>query len=90
MREKQQELGLSWNTSNTKFENLTHLDWVRTYKLQKTTPCSTLEEIEEYSNLLEEIKDYSWVRLEREAGCYVKCRYKEYKFNKVKLPVNVK
>ena len=67
-----------------------HLDWVRTYKLPKTTPCSTLEEIEEYSNLLEEIKDYSWVRLEKETGCYVKCRYKEYKFNKVKLPVNVK
>ena len=33
--------------------------------------------------LLEEIKDYSWVSLTRQTGCYGKCQYKEYKFNKV-------
>ena len=34
---------------------------------------------------MEEIKEYSFVKLTRETSCYVKCHYKEYKFNKVKL-----
>ena len=29
------------------------------------------------------MKDYSWVKLTRETGCYGKCHYKEYRFNKV-------
>ena len=61
-----------------------HLDLAWTHRLPQYPPCRSLEEIEEYSNLLEEIKDYSWVRLTRETGCYGKCRFKEYKFNKVK------
>ena len=60
-----------------------HLDLEGSHRLPQYPPCSSLEEIENYSNLLEEIKDYSWVRLTRETGCYGKCRYKEYKFNKV-------
>ena len=45
--------------------------------LAQYPPCRSLEEITEYS---EEMKDYSFVRLTRETGCYVK----EYRFNKVK------
>ena len=60
-----------------------HLHWVDTNRLSQYPPCRSLEEIEEYSNLLEEIRDFSWVRLTRETGCYGKCRFKEYKFNKV-------
>ena len=60
-----------------------HLDWVGTQRLPKYPPCRSLEDIAKYSDLLEEIKDYSWVRLTRETGCYRKCHYKEYKFNKV-------
>ena len=45
--------------------------------------------MEKYSNLLEEIKDFSWVRLTRETGCYGKCQYKEYKFNKVNNILNL-
>ena len=66
-----------------------HLHLVGTHRLLQFPPCRSLQEIEEYSNLLEQIKDYSWVRLTRETGCYGKCRYKEYKFNKVTLS-NVK
>ena len=61
-----------------------HLDLAGTNRLPQYPPCRSLGEIEEYSNLLEEIKDYSFVSLTRETGCYVKCQYKEYKFNKVK------
>ena len=61
-----------------------HLDWVGTHSLPEYPPCRRLEEIEAYSDLLEEIKDYSFVKLTRATGCYVKCRYKEYKFNKVR------
>ena len=62
-----------------------HLDLVGTHRLPQYPPCRSLEEIEEYSNLLEQIKDYSFTKLTRETGCYGKCRYKEYKFNEVKL-----
>ena len=62
-----------------------HLDLVGTHRLPQYPPCRSLEEIEEYSHLLEQIKDFSWVRLTRETGCYGKCRYKEYKFSKVTL-----
>ena len=61
-----------------------HLDLVATLRLPQYPPCRSLKEMEKYSNLLEEIKDYSFVSLTRETGCYVKCQYKEYKFNKVK------
>ena len=61
-----------------------HLDWVGTHRLAKYPPCRSLEEIKKYSDLLEEIMEYSFVRLTRETGCYVKCHYKEYKFNRVK------
>ena len=64
-----------------------HLDWVGTFRLHQYPPCRSLEEIEAYSDLLEEINDRSWVRLTRETGCYGKCHYKEYKFNKVKLQI---
>ena len=30
-----------------------------------------------------------WVRLTRETGCYGKCQYKEYKFNKVTVNFNL-
>ena len=60
-----------------------HLDLVGTYQLPQYPTCRRLEEIEAYSNLLEEMKDYSWVRLTKMTGCYGKCHYKEYKFNKV-------
>ena len=60
-----------------------HLDLVGTHRLPQHPPCRSLEEIRGYSDLLEEIKEYSWVRLTRETGCYGKCQYKEYKFNKV-------
>ena len=62
-----------------------HLDWVGTFNLPQYPPCRSLEEIEEYSNLLEQIKDFSYVKLTRETGCYGRCRYKEYKFNEVNL-----
>ena len=62
-----------------------HLDLVGTHRLPQYPPCRSLEEIEEYSHLLEQIKDFSWVGLTRETGCYGKCRYKEYKFSKVTL-----
>ena len=62
-----------------------HLDLVGTHRLPQYPPCRSLAEIEEYSHLLEQIKDFSWVRLTRETGCYGKCRYKEYKFSKVTL-----
>ena len=61
-----------------------HLEWVGTFQPPQYPTCRSLEEMEKYSNLLEEIKDFSWVRLTRETGCYVKCQYKEYKFNKVR------
>ena len=60
-----------------------HLDLVGTHRLPQYPLCSSLEEIEAYSDLLEEIYDHSWVRLNRETGCYGKCHYKEYKFHKV-------
>ena len=60
-----------------------HLVLVGTQRLPQYPPCRRLEEIEAYSDLLEEMKDYSWVRLTRETGCYGKCHYKEYKFHKV-------
>ena len=62
-----------------------HLDWVGTQRLPQFAPCRSLKEIEEYSHLLEEINDHSWVRLTQETGCYGKCHYKEYKFNKVRI-----
>ena len=62
-----------------------HLDLAGTHILPQYPRCRSLEEIEKYSDLLEEINDYSLVRLTRETGCYGKCRYKEYKFNKVTL-----
>ena len=62
-----------------------HLNLAGTHRLPQYPPCRSLGEIEEYSNLLEEIKDYSFVKLTRETGCYGKCRYKEYKFSKVTL-----
>ena len=62
-----------------------HLDWASSSRLPQYPLCESLEELLEYSELLEEIKDYSWVRLTRETGCYGKCRYKEYKFSKVTL-----
>ena len=43
-----------------------------------------MKEIENYSDLLEEVNDYSWGKLTRETGCYGKCHYKEYTFTKVK------
>ena len=66
-----------------------HLDWVGTFQPPRNPPCRSLKEIEKYSNLLEEIKDFSWVRLTRETGCYGKCQYKEYKFNKVTVILNL-
>ena len=62
-----------------------HLDWIGTYSLPQYPPCRSLEEIEAYSHLLEEFKDYTWVDLTRETGCFGKCHYKEYKFNKVRV-----
>ena len=62
-----------------------HLDLAGTHRLPQYPPCRRLEEIEAYSDLLEEIMEYSFVKLTRETGCYVKCHYKEYKFNRVKL-----
>ena len=62
-----------------------HLDLAGTHRLPQYPPCKSLAEIEEYSHLLEQIKDFSWVRLTRETSCYGKCRYKEYKFSKVTL-----
>ena len=60
-----------------------HLHLVGTHKLSQYSPCRSLKEIERYSDLLEELKDYSWVRLTRETGCYGKCHYKEYRLNTV-------
>ena len=60
-----------------------HLDWVGSHSLLQYPPCRSLEQIEKYSDLLEEINDYSFVKLTEESGCYVKCHYLEYKFNKV-------
>ena len=62
-----------------------HLDWVGTFNFPQYPPCRSLEEIEDYSNLLEQIKDFSYVKLTEETGCYGRCRYKEYKFNEVNL-----
>ena len=36
-----------------------HLDWVGTHRLAQYPPCRSLKEIEKYSDLLEEMKDYS-------------------------------
>ena len=60
-----------------------HLDWASSSRLPLYPPCESLEELLEYSELLEEIKGYSWVTITKETGCYRKCHYKEYKFNKV-------
>ena len=59
-----------------------HLDLAGTHRLAQYPPCRSVEQIEKYSDLLEKMKDYSWVRLTRETGCYGKCHYKEYKFIK--------
>ena len=66
-----------------------HLHLGRTQKLPKYPPCRSLGDIERYINLLEKLKDYSWLRLTRETGCSGKCHIKEYRFNKVKQHVNV-
>ena len=50
-----------------------HLDLVGTHRLAQYPQCRSVEEIEKYSDLLEEIKDYSWVRLTRETGCTDEC-----------------
>ena len=60
-----------------------HLDWVGTFNLPDYPPCQSLQQLEQYSDLLEKVGDFSWARLTKESGCYGKCRYKEYRFNKV-------
>ena len=60
-----------------------HLDWVGTRTLPQYPPCRSLQELERYSLLLEEVENLSWARLTEESGCYGKCRYKEYRIKKV-------
>ena len=60
-----------------------HLDWVGTFNLPDYPPCQSLQQLEQYSDLLEKVGDFSWARLTKESGCYGKCRYKEYRFSKV-------
>ena len=66
-----------------------YLDWTGSQRLVRYPPCQSLEQVEKYSDLLEVINDYSWVKLTRETGCYGKCHYKEYKFNKVIVILNL-
>ena len=60
-----------------------HLDWVGSFNLPDYPPCQSLQQLEQYSDLLEKVGDFSWARLTKESGCYGKCRYKEYRFSKV-------
>ena len=60
-----------------------HLDWVGRSKLPHQPPCESLQELKEYSDLLQEMGDFSWATLSRQTGCHGKCQYKEYRFNKV-------
>ena len=57
---------------------------VGTHRLPQYPPCRSVEEIEKYSDILEEIMEFSFVKLTQESGCFVKCHYLEYKFNKVR------
>ena len=59
-----------------------HLDWVGS-KLPHQPPCESLQELKEYSDLLQEMGDFSWATLTSQTGCHGKCQYKEYSFNKV-------
>ena len=58
-----------------------HLDWVGTFNLPDYPPCQSLHQLEQYSDLLDELGDFSWARLTEETGCYGKCHYKEFQFN---------
>ena len=60
-----------------------HLDWLGTFAFPQYPPCQTLEQLKEYSNVLENIKELPWPKLTKETGCIGKCVYKEYHFNKV-------
>ena len=60
-----------------------HLDWVNTLTPPEYPPCQSLQELEKYKDLLEEVGDLSWARLTEESGCHGKCEYKVYRFSKV-------
>ena len=60
-----------------------HLDWAGGHTITNYPTCRSLADLKIYSQLMEEIVHYSWLRLTRESGCYRKCQHLQYKFNKV-------
>ena len=62
-----------------------HLDWSGPLTFAQHPSCDSLDQLESYRDLLENIREFSWDRLTLETGCYGKCSYKEYTFHQVKF-----
>ena len=62
-----------------------HLDWSGPLTFAQYPSCDSLDQLESYRDLLENIREFSWDRLTLETGCYGKCSYKEYTFHQVKF-----
>ena len=64
-----------------------HLDWLGGDTKTNYPTCSSLSDLKIYSDTMEEVLHYSWLRLTRESGCFRKCQCQQYNLVKVSLPL---
>ena len=60
-----------------------HLDWSGPLTFAQYPSCDSLDKLENYKDLLEDVRQFSWDRLTQETGCYGKCSYREFHFHQV-------